>query len=232
VVQAVAGSSPVAHLQVLLDIAVRLTALADWRREMNRSLRGLAIVTLCVVALGPGLGCGGDDGNEDEDQITGAIETAATSSEPSVCTELQTQRFNEQNTGETGNAALQSCRDSAGEDQAESVDVSNIEIDGDNATADVAVTGSFLDGSTIDVALVKENAQWKLDELAGFVEFDREAYEAAFEEEVRSDEEIPPRAADCIVEGFKGFSDEEAQEFLLSPGEGGGEELFSGCFEQ
>lgn len=197
---------------------------------MRCARHAASAVTIAVLAAMLA-GCGGN-GSEDEDQITEAIETAATSSDPSDCTDLQTQRFNEQNTGETGEAALQSCRESTGEDQAESVEVSNIEIDGDAATADVAVTGSFLDGSTIDVGLVRENAQWKLDELVDFVEFDRGAYEAAFEGEVRSDAEIPPQAADCIVEGFSGFSDEEAQDFLLSPGEGGGEELFSDCFEQ
>jgi hypothetical protein len=177
------------------------------------------------------VGCDGD-GSEDEDQITEAIETSATSSDPSVCTEVQTQQFNEQTSGETGEAALQSCRDNTNEDVADSVEVSNIEVDGDAATAEVEVTGSFLNESTIEVALVKEDDQWKLDQLVDFAEFAREAFEAAFEEEVRSDEEIPPRAADCIVEEFKGFSDEEAQRFLLSPGESGGEELFSACFEQ
>jgi len=175
--------------------------------------------------------CGGDDNNEDEDQITEAIEASATSGEPSTCTEVQTQRFNETTEGETGRAALESCRESAGEDPADSVEVSNIEVEGDTATAEARVTGSFIDGSTVEIGLVREGEQWKLDELTGFVEFDREGFETAFEEEVRSDEEIPPEAADCIIERFQDFSDEEAQEFLLRPDESGGEEVFTPCFQ-
>ncbi len=198
-------------------------------------MRGHRLAALAVAAfLAPAalLACGGDDGSDYEDQITEAIETAATSSDPSVCTELQTQRFNEQSTGETGDAALESCREEVGDAPAESVEVSSIAVDGDAATAEAAVTGSFLDGSTVEIGLVKEGERWKLDELTGFAEFDRAGFEAAFAEEVRSDEEIPPKAADCIVDRFQGFSDQEAQEFLLQPDESGGEELFTPCFQQ
>jgi hypothetical protein len=188
------------------------------------------VVTISLVPAALAA-CGGDDDSEEEDQITEVIETAATSGSPSVCAELQTQRWNEQLEGQTGEAALESCRENAG-DPADSVEVSNIEVDGDAATAEVAVTGSFLDGSTIDVGLVREGEQWKLDQLTGFVEFDRAGFEAAFEEEVKSDQEIPPQAADCIIERFKDFSDQEAQEFLIQPDASGGEEVFTPCFQQ
>lgn len=194
--------------------------------------RPAALAAAIILASAALTACGSDDTSEDEEQITEAIETSAMSSDPSACTELQTQRFIEQTEGETGEAALESCRENAGDEPAESVEVSSIEADGDAATAEAAITGSFLDGSTVEIGLVREGEQWKLDELTGFAEFDRAGFEAAFEEEVRSDEEIPPQAADCIVQRFEGFSDQEAQDFLLRPGESGGEEVFTPCFQQ
>ncbi len=57
--------------------------------------RVLALVlTLFVLPLAL-VACGDDDDGSDqaEDQITQAIEVSATSQDPSVCTELQTQNF-------------------------------------------------------------------------------------------------------------------------------------------
>ncbi len=67
-------------------------------RKLMALTGALAIASLGLVA------CGDDDG-EDEDQIVEAIEISATSGDPAACTEQQTQNFNEQITGETGEAA-------------------------------------------------------------------------------------------------------------------------------
>jgi hypothetical protein len=122
--------------------------------------------------------CGGDDNSEDEDQITETIELAATSGDPKVCTEAQTVNFIQQTSGEPGDSpeqAVRQCEQDAANTPAEEVDVTDIEIDGDSATAKAEVTGSFFDGQTLDLGLVKDGDQWKLDEFRGLADFDRDA---------------------------------------------------------
>lgn len=68
-----------------------------------------------------------------------------------------------------GAEAVKTCEKEASEESgAESASVSNVEVDGSKATADVALTGGSLDGQGVEVALVKQGDQWKLDEITGF----------------------------------------------------------------
>ena len=136
------------------------------------------LLAAAVVALPLGLvACGGDNGSsEDEDQITAAIERAATSGDPAACTEVQTAKFTQQTSGEPSQsaaAAVKSCQRDASDTAADKVEVTDIEVDGDSATAKAEATGSVFDGQTLDIALVKEGDQWKLDEFKGFEDFDR-----------------------------------------------------------
>ena len=190
-----------------------------------------AMLALALAATLAIAACGGDDGSEDEDQITESIEAAAVSGEPAACTENQTQRFTEQTTGETGEAAVTACEEDAADSVAESIEVSNIEVDGDAATAEGEVTGSFFDGQTIDIALVKEGDQWKLDELRGFVDFDRAAYLANIEEEVSSDEETPQQAVDCVTGNLEGLDDQQLQDLFINPDQQAEEQVFGSCFQ-
>jgi hypothetical protein len=103
--------------------------------------------------------------SNDEDEIRETIETiAADPSDPNACA-LVTQRFKEEASGQTGTAADDACRSQteASGDQPEDVEVDNIEVDGDNATADV--TGE--DGETVTVRLVNEDGTWKVDGSEG-----------------------------------------------------------------
>ena len=184
-------------------------------------------VTAMAVAL---VACGDDDSNEIEDQIREAIELAATSGEPSVCTEQQTQAFNEQTTGETGPAATESCEENAADTPADEVEVSNVEVNGDSATAEAAFRGSLFDQQTIELALIEDGEDWKLDQIVGFTEFNRAAFDAGFQEELSADEEVPPQAAKCITQQFAGLSDEEVQQFFLEPSDQRAEQLFGPCF--
>jgi ABC-type glycerol-3-phosphate transport system substrate-binding protein len=170
--------------------------------------------------------CGGDD---DEDQITEAIEFAATSGDPAACTEAQTLRFTEQTTGQQGAAALKQCRRDAEDDTADSVDVSNIEVDGDSATAEGAVSGSFFDGQTVAVALVKQDDEWKLDELTGFVDLDRDAFVATIEREFRADPE-ERQATSCVVKNLEGLSDQQFEDLFLNSGSKLEDQVFTPCF--
>ena len=194
------------------------------------------LTILAAVAVAATLtlaACGGDDdgGSDDEADITEAIETSATTADPANCTELQTQAFTEQTEFATGEEAIASCEEEQEDNQADSVSVENVEVDGDTATAEVAVTGSGLDGQTLGVSLVKEGDQWKLDSFDEFVVFDKEAFLTAFSEELASDPEVPAEVVTCIEEQLNTTDEAAIQEAFL----GGDEEqlvgLFGTCFQ-
>jgi hypothetical protein len=151
----------------------------------------LALATAAFSACGSS-----DDNSADNDQITAAIDRAATSGDPAACTEVQTQKFLEQTNG--GQDALKSCEKDAANTVADEVDVTNIEVDGDTATADAAVTGSVFDGQTLQIALIKDGDQWKLDEFTGFADFNREAFAKAFVAEIAKDPKTPAQVVTCL----------------------------------
>jgi hypothetical protein len=99
--------------------------------------------------------------SSDEDEIRETIETIASDpSDPDACA-LVTQRFKEESSGQTGTAADDACRTQTEQsgDQPEDVEIDNIEVNGDTATADV--TGE--DGETVTIRLVFEDGVWKVD---------------------------------------------------------------------
>src|ERR1700709_974019 len=93
--------------------------------------------------------CGGgssSSGGGDEGAIEAAIETSATSTDPSKCTEVQTEAFNETESGVSGSGALKACEEEVEEESepAESVNVSNISESGETATAEAEIEGGSL----------------------------------------------------------------------------------------
>jgi hypothetical protein len=189
-----------------------------------------AAIVAAILATFALAACGGDDSSDDEDQITEAIELAAVSGDPKACTEAETQKFLEQiGEGDTGAAAVKGCQQNASETVGDEVDVSDIEVDGDSATANAEVTGGTFDGQTLDLALVKEGDQWKLDEFNGFAEFDRDAMLAGFKENIASDEGIPPDAADCITQQLEAQSDEQLEGFFVNSDPGAEQRIFGPC---
>ena len=174
------------------------------------------LLILAAVALSA---CGGGGGSDDEGKIEEAIETAATTSNPSNCTELETQKFDEQNTSVEGAAAVKECEKEAknGEDEpAESVDIANVSVNGETATAEVALSGGALNGQSLEVALEKEGDNWKLDEIVGFTNFDGAKLAETLEEKFTEEGDVPPKMASCIVKAFAQASQAEAEELLFS----------------
>jgi len=194
----------------------------------KRILVPLALLVLAALTLAA---CGGG-GSGDEDKITETIETAATTSDPSNCTELETLNFVEQNTKEKGKAAIKSCEeeDKEGNEQAEEANVSNVSVNGSKATAEVAFEGGPLGSQTLEVALVEEGGNWKLDQIEGFAKYDGaalgEAFEKGFEEEP---EGLNQEQATCIAEGIAKSSKAEAEELFFSSTPEAIVELAEGC---
>jgi len=198
-----------------------------------KTTTGVAAISLAVFAALALAACGGGGGSsDDEDQITQVITAAATSGDPAACTEDQTARFTQQTSGEPGQSAEQavkSCEQDAANTAADTVEVTDVEVDGDNATAKAKATGSTFDGQTLDVALVKDGDQWKLDEFKGFVDFDKAAMVAAFRKQLESDPGSTPQAVNCVAQQFQSASEETIEGFFTGNSDQAEQQLFGPC---
>jgi ABC-type glycerol-3-phosphate transport system substrate-binding protein len=189
------------------------------------------LIPLFVLALALGLAaCGSSE--SDEDKIVDVIETSATSDDPASCTELITQTFLDQIEDGEGAAALKECEEDAADtsDNPDSVEVTEVEVDGTAATANVAFAGGGFDGQTLTIALVDEDGDWKLDEITGFAEFDQAALVQSFEDQLAEEEgAIDPEIGACIIESLEELEQEEFEELLLGGSSEGFVELAESC---
>jgi hypothetical protein len=196
-----------------------------------RKLRLLLPFALLTLLLGFALAACGSGGESDEDKITGTIETAATSTDPAICKETQTLAFMEQTTGANGKGAEKQCEEeaTAGENQPDSVNVSKVEVNGESATAEAAFAGGNLGGQTLELALVDEGGEWKLDELTGFAKFDPESLVKAFSRSIEEEGSIEPKKAGCIIEGVEELSNSALESLVLENNEGPIVEVVEAC---
>jgi hypothetical protein len=194
-----------------------------------RTIVPLALLVLAALTLAA---CGGGGGSGDEDKITETIEAAATTSDPTNCTELETLSFVEQNSEEKGKSAIKSCEEEAeaGEEQAEGVTVSDVSVNGSKATANAKFEGGGLGAQTLELGLVEEGGTWKLDHVEGFADYDGKALGEEFEKQFEeSSEEISPEQASCISEKVAKASKAQAEELFLSGSPEAIVELAEGC---
>jgi hypothetical protein len=157
--------------------------------------------------------CGG--GGEDV-KVEEVVETSATTTDPTDCKKLETQDFMQQVSRKRGEAAVGKCEEEAEKEEgADSADVSDVAVDGARATADVALSGGDFDGQALEVALVKEGDQWKLDEVVKFTQLDREKLMEAFERDFREHSgEVSPQFAACFLGALGKAKKKEIEEFL------------------
>jgi hypothetical protein len=186
----------------------------------------LLAAALALSACGGG---GSSSGSDDEAAIETVIEEDATSTDASKCTEFNTQKFNEQQSGASGKKATEACEEEAesNEEPAESVDVSNIKVDGETATAEAAINGSGLNGQTLELELAKEGGDWKLNEFLSFADYDAKALGEGIEVGLEETGEIPASTIKCFAEGVSKMSQAEAEEITLTKNLGPLEKL--GC---
>jgi hypothetical protein len=188
---------------------------------------------LLVFALALGLSaCGGSSGGgDDEAAIEEAIETSATSTNPkAACKETSTQLFMEQSTNTEGAAAVKLCEENAKEEAgAEKAEVSEVEVDGSEATADVKLTGGSLNGQGLEIALAKEGSDWLLNEVVGFTELDNAALAEAIGEGLEEQGGEAAELAPCIAEKFEVAEQSEIEELVISGSNKPIEELAEEC---
>jgi copper chaperone CopZ len=192
----------------------------------KRLLVPLALLIATALTL---TACGG---SSDSDKVTEVIEEAATTSEPSNCTELETQRFVEQNSQEKGQAAVETCEKEAEEDEgkAKSVTVSNVAVEGEKATAEVEFEGGSLNSQALELALVEEGGSWKLDYIEGFAKYDGAALGEAFRQEFeKNPEEVSQAQANCIAREISKASQKEAEALFFAGSPKAIVELARGC---
>jgi hypothetical protein len=183
-------------------------------------VRKLLLIGGCLAVAALGISACGDS-ESDEDKITSVVEASATLSDPADCEALNTVAFMEQSEFEEGQEAVESCEASAEDTTGdpESVTVSEVKVDGSSATAEAALVGGTFDGQTLEVGLVEEDGDWKVNQFERFVVFDREkllgGLEQSIEEESEGaeDEEI----SNCLLEELEAASDGEVEEAILSP---------------
>ncbi|MBS1893901.1 MAG: DUF4878 domain-containing protein [Actinobacteria bacterium] len=179
--------------------------------------------------------CGGGSSSSggEEGAIEKAIETAATSTDPSKCTEAQTEAFNETETGKTGEEAVETCEEEVESESevAESVTVSNISESGETATAEVEVEGGSLSGQGIEVEMAKEEGNWKVNQFLGFTNYDAAGIAAVTEEKLAEEEGITPALAKRVTEGIEKMSQKEAEAMVFEKSSEGIEEIANACNE-
>ena len=149
-----------------------------------------------------------------------------------TCTELETQAFVEQNSAEKGPTAVKTCETEAeeGKEQAEEAKVSNVSVNGEKATAQVAFTGGSLGSQELEVALVQEGGDWKLDQIEGFAKYDGKALGEAFEKQFEEEPEgLSKEQASCIAAKVGEANQAEAEELFFSGSPDKIIELAEGC---
>jgi hypothetical protein len=192
----------------------------------------LALAAFLAVLAALSLAACGGGSESDEDKITDVITEAAVEEKPEHCTELLTQKFNEQTQKVSGEEAVEECEEEAEDgDNAEAVEVTNVQVNGGGAKADVAFTGSDFDGQTLTVALVEDGDQWKLDEVVGFAKFDREKLLSGLGESLEEDSEGGKEAevSECVLEGLEELDDESLESIFVSPSAEAIVELAEAC---
>jgi hypothetical protein len=174
----------------------------------------LTYVTAVLAAIAIGA-CGASGDDEDVRQ---SVELFFARNEPRGC-DVQTERFQRNIEDEAESRdAMRRCRDTEagrGDESPfapiESATASDIEVDGDRATAKAEVRGSDFDGQVLTVALVKDGETWKIDGLDGVEvhesfrkKFDREAA-GVVEQSLR--ETVAPAKVEpvvgCVLERFR-----------------------------
>jgi spermidine/putrescine-binding protein len=183
----------------------------------------IIVSTLALAACGSS----GDETSKVEE----AVEIAATTTDPADCTKLQTQNFMEQTSQETGNAAVKSCEEEAEEEEnASAATVANAEVNGSDATAEVTLSGGkSLSGQTLEVALVKDDDQWKMNEVIKFTKFDHDKLIETFEREINGSDEGSSKFATCFLKAFEEANQAEVEKLLFHSNGKGFEEIARDC---
>jgi major membrane immunogen (membrane-anchored lipoprotein) len=113
---------------------------------------------------------------------------------------------------------------------AEGARVVQAEIDGDEATAEVELTGGTLDGQTVEATLSRDKKGWKLKKFEEFIDLDETQLRKKYKEVTESlPEKLGPPIVDCLTENFSEFSQDKVEAMYLDREEALFRELGQSC---
>lgn len=178
-------------------------------------LRVPAALFALVLAVGAVAGCGGDGDDEAEiEEISEVISTALTTDDEQVtCTETISESFVSDVYGDV-ETCLEAEAPDPDEELPDEAEVSEVEVDGDTATASVTEVGGETGGATGTVSLVREDGGWRISELG--IDYLRSMLESGFENAEFTEEDAPLDDADfrdCLLGEFEQVDDETLREF-------------------
>lgn len=164
-----------------------------------------ALLAAAVLPLAAGA-CGGED---TEQQITDALNAGLTSDDPKVaCEQLPSSELVAKIWGTVENCLKIERKDE--DEPAQAVEVSGIEVDGESATAFIERKGGTNDGARGALDLVKEDGEWRIDDLSPAL------LRSQFETGVRSDRELPTALKECLSEKVLALDDAELKTFAYA----------------
>jgi hypothetical protein len=203
---------------------------------MKKSLVLLPLVLIASALALAACGGGGSSsgGGEAEAAIEETIKESASSTDPSKCTELQTQAFNEQETASKGKEATENCESEAesGETEATKVSVSEVSVNGSKATAVAEIDGTALSGQGVELELVEEGGSWKMNKFLGFANYSGKALAESVEKELEGQEGVSASLAKCVSAGVAEFSQQEAEAVAFKGETEAIEKLAGSCNEE
>jgi hypothetical protein len=187
---------------------------------LGEAARRAVAAALLLAALTVLIGCGSSGGNSDSasDQIKVVVTRAFTHSDPAQCETLATNRWLEQNFGEGGGSTLEECEFEStlpGLPEARSVRFDALQVHGASGIATVSVAGGAADGSRLQLQVVRQGGQWKLDYLRD-VQIDRRRFDAATRRDLVAQGTTGSEAACAVDRVRRIFGTDEIERALVS----------------
>jgi len=130
---------------------------------------------------------------------------------PETCLKYNTVNYLEMTTHRRGDAAVEACEESTVEldrEQPTEVEVSEVDVDDDSATAVVVFEGSILDGQKLRTGFAKRDGHWKYDDWLGFVDLEAERliFQIGREGMLQAETTREAEAIACVVGGMEGMT--------------------------
>jgi hypothetical protein len=169
-----------------------------------------ACLALALAACLGAAACGGDDSDDDEGRIADVLTAGLTSEDPQVvCAETLSAGFVRRVYGSEARCRTVERRSARRTDPADTVDVSDTNVDGDRARAVVALRGGDADGAGGEVGLVRQEEDWRLDDLSP------ELLRSLLEARLGADPALRARARACAVRRVLALDDAALRELAL-----------------
>lgn len=177
----------------------------------GRSWRVVGLAMVAVLALGLAA-CSGSGATEEEtEEISGVIAEGIMTEDVEVkCVEVVGDNFVETIYGD-----VETCREAEAPspddgEKPDEVTVTEVEVDGDSASAVVSETGGDTDGATGSIELVRTEDGWKVDELG--IDYLRSTLEQGFAADDSFDQDDGPLAdpafRECLNDRLQALDDE------------------------